>query len=250
MTAFVNRVAPKVPQFYSKTPTAPYGVAALPANLAAGQTFGYYQGPTAANPRGTYFYNGSSPPTTSIITAGTLIMHELIPGHHFQISLQQENEALPAFRRADFSVTAYVEGYAEYAAQLGFDMGLYGDPYDHAGRLMQDLMVSTRLVVDTGMNALGWSRERASDFMRKNTNLNDKQIASETLRYSCDLPAQALAYKIGELTMLRYRDDARKRLGSKFDIRQFHSWLIGSGTMTLDTLADHLRYEEGTAASH
>jgi len=250
LTAFVNRVTPKVPQYYSKTPTAPYGVAALPANLAAGQTFGYYQAPTAANPRGTYLYNGSSPSTTSIVSAGTLIMHELIPGHHFQISLQQENDALPAFRRTDFSVTAYVEGYAEYAAQLGFDMGLYGDPYDHAGRLMQDLMVSTRLVVDTGMNALGWSRERASDFMRKNTNLNDKQIASETLRYSCDLPAQALAYKIGELTMLRYRDDARKRLGSKFDIRQFHAWLIGSGTMTLDTLAEHLRYEEGAAAGH
>ncbi|MBV8638048.1 MAG: DUF885 domain-containing protein [Candidatus Eremiobacteraeota bacterium] len=250
LTAFVKRVEPHIPQFYSKTPTAPYGVEALPANLAAGQTFGYYQAPTAAQPRGTYLYNGSSPSTTSIVSAGTLIMHELIPGHHFQISLQQENATLPPFRRADFSVTAYVEGYAEYAAQLGFDMGVYNDPYDHAGRLMQDLMVSSRLVVDTGMNALGWSRERAMEFMRKNTNLNDKQIASETLRYSCDLPAQALAYKIGELTMLRYRDEARQRLGSRFDIRQFHMWLIGSGTMGLDTLGDHLRYEETVAAGH
>ncbi len=250
LTAFVKRVEPKIPQFYSKTPKEPYDVEALPANLAAGQTFGYYQPPTAARPRGTYFYNGSSPSTTSIVSAGTLIMHELIPGHHFQFSLQEENDRLPAFRKVDFSVTSYVEGYAEYAAQLGFDMGLYGDPYDHAGRLMQDLMVSTRLVVDTGMNALGWSRERASEFMRANTNLNDKQIASETLRYSCDLPAQALGYKIGELTMLRYRDEARKRLGSRFDIRQFHAWLIGSGTMTLDTLGEHLRYEEDTAASH
>jgi uncharacterized protein (DUF885 family) len=250
LTAFVTRVAPKIPQFYNKTPKAPYGVAALPASLAAGQTFGYYQPPTAASPRGTYFYNGSSPSTTSIVSAGTLIMHELIPGHHFQFGLQQENNAIPNFRRADFSVTAFVEGYAEYAAQLGFDMGMYGDPYDHAGRLMQDLMVSTRLVVDTGMNALGWSRERASAYMRQNTNLNDKQIATETLRYSCDLPAQALGYKIGEITMLRLRNEARQRLGSKFDIREFHAWLLGSGTMGLDTLSDHLRYEEQRAAGH
>jgi uncharacterized protein (DUF885 family) len=100
------------------------------------------------------------------------------------------------------------------------------------------------------MNALGWSRERAMAYMKQNTNLNDKQIASETLRYSCDLPAQALAYKIGELTMLRYRSEAQQRLGSRFDMRQFHAWLIGSGTMTLDTLGDHLRYEEGAAAGH
>ena len=250
LTAFVSRVAPVIPRFYHTIPRAPYGVAALPANLAAGQTFGYYEAPTAAKARGTYLYNGSSPPTTSIVSTGTLIMHELIPGHHFQFSLQLENNAIPPFRRADFSVTAFVEGYAEYAAQLGFMMGVYEDPYDHAGRLMQDLMVSVRLVVDTGMNELGWSRERAMAYMRENTNLNDEQIASETLRYSCDLPAQALAYKIGELTMLRYRDEAQTRLGPGFDIRQFHQWLIGSGAMTLDTLREHLRYEEEHAASH
>lgn len=250
LTAFVDRVAPVVPQFYRTMPRAPYGVAALPANLAAGQTFGYYQQPTPAKPRGTYVYNGSSPSTTSIVSAGTLIMHELIPGHHFQFALQLENDAIPPFRRSDFSVTAFVEGYAEYAAELGFAMGMYDDPYDRAGRLMQDLMVSVRLVVDTGMNELGWSRERAMAYMRENSNLNDKQIASETLRYSCDLPAQALAYKIGELTMMRYRDEAKARLGSRFDIREFHEWLLGSGTMTLDTLGDHLRYEEERAASH
>jgi uncharacterized protein (DUF885 family) len=122
-------------------------------------------------------------------------------------------------------------------------MGVYETPYDKAGRIMQDLMVSTRLVVDTGMNALGWSRERAMAFMRENLTLSDAQIATESLRYSTDIPGQALAYKTGELTMLELRDEAKKRLGPAFDIRRFHAWVIDSGSMTLDTLRAHVNYE-------
>ena len=131
----------------------------------------------------------------------------------------------------------------EYASQLCWEIGVYETPYDKAGRIMQDLMVSTRLVVDTGMNALGWSRERAMAYMRENLTLSEAQIASETLRYSTDIPGQALAYKTGELTMREIRADAQKRLGSKFDIRRFHSWLIDSGSMALDTLRSHVDYE-------
>jgi uncharacterized protein (DUF885 family) len=167
----------------------------------------------------------------------------LIPGHHFQIALQQENTSLPNVRHYDFSETGYVEGWGEYASQLCFEMDVYRTPYDKLGRMMQDLMVSTRLVVDTGMNALGWSRERAMQYMRENLTLSEAQIESESLRYSTDLPGQALAYKTGELTMLALRDRAKAELGSQFDIRRFHEWVIGSGAMTLDALRAHIDYE-------
>jgi uncharacterized protein (DUF885 family) len=128
-------------------------------------------------------------------------------------------------------------------------MGVYETPYDKAGRVMQDLMVSTRLVVDTGMNALGWSRERAMAFMRENLTLSDAQIATESLRYSTDIPGQALAYKTGELTMLQIREETQKKLGNAFDIRRFHAWVIDSGSMTLDTLRSHVEYEIAKSGS-
>jgi uncharacterized protein (DUF885 family) len=157
--------------------------------------------------------------------------------------LQQENTALPNVRHYDFTETGYLEGWGEYASQLCWDMGVYTTPYDRAGRIMQDLMVSTRLVVDTGMNALGWSRERAMQYMRDNLTINDTQIGTESLRYSTDIPGQALAYKTGELAMLAMREDARKKLGAKFDNRAFDSWIIDDGCMTLDTLREHIAYE-------
>jgi uncharacterized protein (DUF885 family) len=156
-----------------------------------------------------------------------------------QIALQRENGALPEFRRYTF-MTAFCEGYAEYAAQLGFEMGMYEDPYDEAGRLMLDAMISTRLVVDTGMNALGWTLDQARRFMASQTLLSDREIASESLRYSCDLPAQSLAYKIGQTAILELREEARRRYGRFFDIRAFHDWLLGHGAVTLDALREAL----------
>ena len=243
LDVYVGRAAAAVPRYFLHVPKAPYGVAPLPKELAGSQTFGYYDQPTAARPKGVYLYNAWHPERTSALTAGALICHELIPGHHFQIVLQQENAALPNVRHYDFSETGFVEGWGEYASQLCWQMGVYESPYDKAGRIMQDLMVSTRLVVDTGMNALGWSRERAMQYMRANLVLNESQIESESLRYSTDIPGQALAYKTGELTLLQIRQRAKDELGSAFDIRKFHSWIIDSGTMTLDTLRAHVDYE-------
>ncbi|MGB6517075.1 MAG: DUF885 domain-containing protein [Candidatus Cybelea sp.] len=243
LEVYVKRAASAVPRYFLQLPTAPYGVAPLPKELAESQTFGYYDQPTAARPKGVYLYNAWHPDRTSALGAGALICHELIPGHHFQIALQQENTALPNVRRYDFSETGFVEGWGEYASQLCWDMGVYETPYDKAGRIMQDLMVSTRLVVDTGMNALGWSRQRAMQFMRENLTLSEPQIETESLRYSTDIPGQALAYKTGELTMLQIRRHARDELGAAFDVRRFHSWVIGSGSMTLDTLQAHVDYE-------
>jgi uncharacterized protein (DUF885 family) len=243
LEVYVRRAAAAVPQYFLHTPTAPYGVAPLPKELAGAQTFGYYDQPTAARPKGVYLYNAWHPERTSALGAGALICHELIPGHHFQIALQQENTALPIVRRYDFSEVGFVEGWGEYASQLCWEMGVYRTPYDKAGRLMQDLMVSTRLVVDTGMNALGWSRERAMQFMRDNLTLSEAQIETESLRYSTDIPGQALAYKTGELTLREIRARAQQQLGAAFDIRKFHSWVIDSGSMTLDTLRAHVDYE-------
>jgi len=240
---YVHRAAAAVPEYFSHTPKAPYGVQPLPKELAGAQTFGYYDQPTAARPKGIYLYNAWHPEKTSALGAGALICHELIPGHHFQIALQQENSALPNVRRYDFSEVGFVEGWGEYASQLCWQMGVYQTPYDRAGRILQDLMISTRLVVDTGMNAMGWSRERAMQFMRENLTLSDAQIESESLRYSTDIPGQALAYKTGELTLLQIRTHAQQQLGSAFDFRKFHSWVIDSGSMTLDTLRAHVDYE-------
>ncbi len=119
-------------------------------------------------------------------------------------------------------------------------MGIYEDPYDRYGRLMMDMMLSVRLAVDTGMNALGWSRRRAADFMRENTLPSETEIATETLRYAVDMPAQALAYKIGSLKMMELRGNAQQPLGQRFDVRQFHEWIIGSGSMPLPTLEQHV----------
>jgi len=188
---------------------------------------------------GHYYYNGSKLNERNLLFAPALIAHELIPGHHFQIARQEEDEALPLFRRENFD-TAFIEGWGEYAAALGKEMGIYDDPYDRYGRLMMDMLLSVRLVVDTGMNTLGWSRERAADFMRENTLLSEPEIGAETLRYAVDMPAQALAYKIGSLKMLELRQTAQQRLGSRFDVKQFHEWIIGSGSMPLPILEQHV----------
>ncbi|HEX9501669.1 MAG TPA: DUF885 domain-containing protein, partial [Thermoanaerobaculia bacterium] len=239
LTAYLHKIEPHVQQFFSVVPKARYDVQRLNPSMEGGITFGYYQQPTATDPVGHYYYNGSRLNERNQLFAPALIAHELIPGHHFQIARQEENESLPPFRRENFD-TAYIEGWGEYAAALGNEMGIYDDPYDRYGRLMMDMMLSVRLVVDTGMNALGWSRERAAAFMRENTLLSETEISTETLRYAVDMPAQALAYKIGSLKMMELRRNAQQQLGPRFDIRQFHEWIIGSGSMPLPILEQHV----------
>ena len=242
LTRYLHKIEPHVPELFSRAPKARYDVQRLDPALEGGITFGYYQQPTATDPIGHYYYNGSRLNERNLLFAPALIAHELIPGHHFQIARQEENENLPPFRRENFD-TAYVEGWGEYAASLGSGMRLYDDVYDRYGRLMMDMMLSVRLVVDTGMNALGWSRDRAADFMRENTLLSETEISTETLRYAVDMPAQALAYKIGSLKMLELRSKAQQQLGAGFDIRQFHEWIIGSGSMPLPILEEHVAAE-------
>lgn len=236
----VARIEPAIDQFFARRPKAPYGVKRLDPQLEPGQTFGYYQIPTKTDPRGYYNYNGSNLSDRSLLNAAALIFHELVPGHHFQINLAYENPDIPEFRRESFD-TAFTEGWGEYAAGLAGEMGMYKDPYDRYGRLAMEMFVSVRLVVDTGMNALGWPRERAIAYMRENAMETDTQIASETLRYSCDMPGQALAYKMGAMRIVELREKAKAALGPKFDIRKFHDWILQSGSLPMTTLERHVQ---------
>lgn len=235
LMSHIRRIEPKVDDFFLRKPKAPYGVRRIEPRLEPGQTFGYYNEPTATDPMGYYNYNGSSLPDRSLLNAAALIYHELIPGHHFQISLANETEAIPAFRRETYD-TAYTEGWGEYSSELAGEMGMYADLYDRYGRLSMDMFVSTRLVVDTGMNALGWSRDRAVTFMREHLAETDTQIRSESLRYSCDIPGQALAYAMGAVRIRELREKARTALGPRFDIRRFHDAVLGSGSLPMTTL--------------
>jgi uncharacterized protein (DUF885 family) len=235
MTA-VRRIEPKIGTQFGKLPKATYGVRRLEAELEGAMTFGYYRQPTPAIAEGDYYYNGSRLSERSLLNAAALIYHELVPGHHFQINLQMENESLPDFRRLSFGETAYTEGWGEYASALAGEMGMYADPYDACGRLAMDAFISTRLVVDTGMNALGWSRERAIAYMKENTFEGDLQIGTESLRYSTDIPGQALAYKLGSLEIRRLREKAKSALGARYDPRRFHDAVLGSGTLPLSVL--------------
>jgi uncharacterized protein (DUF885 family) len=240
LMAAENRIVPKVGTLFGKEPKAPYGVRRLDPELEGALTFGYYQMPTATDPKGYYLYNGSNLDKRSLLGAGSLIAHELVPGHHFQLNLQAENQSLPEWRREGIFYTAFVEGWGEYASAIAGELGMYDEPYELAGRILFDMFLTSRLVVDTGLNALGWSRQKAMDYMRANTDRSDNEIQTETLRYACDMPAQALAYKIGSRKLWELRDRASRALGSNFDIRRYHDAILGSGAMPLDILEKHV----------
>lgn len=235
LLSHVHALEPKVDAYFLRTPKAPYGVKRLEPEREAAMTFGTYEPPSPTEPRGLYYYNGSKLEDRSLLTAAPIAYHELVPGHHFQIALADENKALPRFRR-EIMDTAYTEGWADYSAGLADEMGLYADPYDLYGRLAMDMFISVRLVVDTGMNALGWSRARAVAFMREHDLESDTQIHTESLRYAVDMPGQALAYKMGSRGFWELRRKAEKALGPRFDVRRFHECILGGGSLPLAVL--------------
>jgi uncharacterized protein (DUF885 family) len=239
LLAHVAAIEPEVDAFFSHFPEAPYRLQRLGPELEGSMTYGYYQEPTTAESHGTYFYNGSRLEERSLIGAAALIYHELIPGHHFQVALQSENRDLPAYR-GDSWHDGFGEGWAEYASMLAEEMGMYRDPYDLYGRLAEESFMAARLVVDTGMNRLGWSRERASAFMREHTVASETEIATETLRYAVDMPGQALSYALGALEIRALRERARQQLGQRFDIRRFHAAVLEHGSMPLAVLGRHI----------
>lgn len=229
--AYVARLEPLLPDWFTTLPRAPYGVARVDRELEASLAYGFYEVPRADQPVGRYRYNGSGLENRSLLGAATLIYHELAPGHHFQIARQAENESLPLLRREVAEFTAFVEGWAEYAAGLGWEMGLYDDPWDAYGRLAHERFMAQRLVVDTGLNLATMTLEQARTFMRANTIESDAQIGPELLRYSTDLPGQALTYRAGHLEFAAQRTAAQARTGSAFDVRAFHEAILSGGAL-------------------
>ena len=240
LMAYDARIRPRVGEYFGRMPRAQGDVRRLDPRLEGAMTYGYYQWPTATDSMGHYYYNGSKLEERSLLMAAPLVYHELIPGHHFQFSLAQENALLPPYRR-DLGFTAYNEGWGEYASQLAGEMGMYADPYERYGRLGMEMFLACRLVVDTGMNYYGWPRARAMQFMREHALESATQINTESLRYSVDLPGQALAYKMGALEMLRLRERSRAALGAHFDLKAFHEAVLESGALPLSVLGTKLQ---------
>ncbi|MGW6916120.1 DUF885 domain-containing protein [Kitasatospora sp. NPDC054939] len=242
----LERLAPVLPRWFAVLPQAPYGLARLDPALEPGMTFGYYEAPTAADPVGRYRYNGSDLERRSLLGSASLIHHELAPGHHFHLARQAENRELPQLRREVAEFGAFNEGWAEYAAGLGWEMGLYEDPWDAYGRLAQERFTAQRLVVDTGLNLGTMDLEQARDFMRANSTEADGQIASDLLRYATDLPGQALSYRAGYLEFGGLRARAEAELGGGFDVRAFHEAVLGGGALPFPALRRRVARELGS----
>jgi uncharacterized protein (DUF885 family) len=231
-----KRIDAKLPALFGTLPRNPYGVRAVPKFMAPTQTTAYYMpGSLRAGNPGWFYANTYALEQRPLYEMVPLSLHEAVPGHHLQISIAQELPDQPEFRR-DMHFTAYVEGWALYAERLGIEMGFFkDDPYADFGRLTYEMWRSTRLVVDTGIHAMGWGKEQAMDFMKRNTALSELNIEREVDRY-IDWPGQACGYKIGELRIRAMRAKAEAALGTGFDVRAFHDALLGAGALPLDVL--------------
>lgn len=241
LLAVAERMNERIGGYFLVEPAAPFGVRRLDPALEGAVTYGYYQPPSPSDPRGTYLYNGSQLDKRSLLSITGLALHELVPGHHFHIARQFENSALPAFRRQSFA-TAYTEGWGSYASFLGLEAGLAEDPYDRYGIYTLEVFLASRLVVDPGMNLLGWSLDEARAYMGEHTLESASQIASETLRYATDLPGQGLAYQMGKRKLIELRTRAGAALGERFDLRRFHEAVLGPGAMPLAVLEQHIAW--------
>ena len=227
-------------EFFLTKPDAPFGARRLDPALEGSQTFGYYNPPTPADPVGYYNFNGSDLDKRSWLTYSGISLHELFPGHHFHLTRQYANEALPKVRRNGMH-TAYTEGWGMYSTFLGIDSGfLADDPLSEYGAYMMEIFVATRLVVDTGMNLLGWTLEEGRRYMRDHIFDSETQIRSESLRYSTDLWGQALGYQMGKRAIVELRRRAEAALGDDFDLRRFHEAVLGPGSLPMTVLESHI----------
>jgi uncharacterized protein (DUF885 family) len=224
-----------LPGYFGRLPRMPYSVQPVPADLAPNYTGGRYSPPPIGGRTGGEFWvNTYQLEKRPLYSLTALALHEAVPGHHLQISLGRELTDVPPFR-LDFYSHAFGEGWGLYSEKLGEEMGVYKTPYDHFGRLSYEMWRACRLVVDTGIHALGWSRERARQYLADNTALADQEVRTETDRYIA-WPGQALAYKMGELKILELRTKAQQALGAHFDVRTFHDAVMANGSVPLPVL--------------
>jgi uncharacterized protein (DUF885 family) len=213
----------------------PYGIREVPAYAAEGETAAYYNPGLGDGTRpGMYYVNTYDLPSRPLYEIEALSLHEAVPGHHLQIALQAELSDLPMFRRYS-GYQSFVEGWALYAERLGLEVGFYTDPYSNFGRLSYEMWRACRLVVDSGMHTLGWTRKQAIDHLAENTSSTLVNIINEVDRYIA-WPGQALAYKLGELKIRELRSQAEDQLGDKFNLREFHDVVLLSGAVPMDIL--------------
>ena len=231
---YIAQMQPKLPQLFTLLPNSPVTVEAIPAFQSAAATH-YVTGTPDGKRPGRVVVATSDFAKRSLIDDEAIAYHEGIPGHHMQLSVQQQLTGLPKFRLHNLGFNAYTEGWALYAEQLGKEVGFYQDPVSDYGRLSSELFRAVRLVVDTGIHSKGWTREQVVEFFRKSGAVDEPTIQSETDRY-ISWPAQALSYKLGQLKFRELRDRAQTKLGSRFDIRTFHDEMLDGGTLPLDLL--------------
>ncbi len=237
--ACIESVQDKMEKYFLPTDIPPCRAAPLPIELEEYVTFGYYSSPRQGQAEGIYYFNGSDLANKSMLNCAALAYHELLPGHHLHFSRMKACKDIPILI-SDEPDMAFIEGWAEYAADLAEEMGLYSDPYYRFGRLSNKLFVALRLVLDSGLNVLGMSLEEGRKLMKDNLVLTDKEINSELLRYSCDMPGQALSYGIGSGFIKKMRLAASRSLGDDFDIRVFHERLLTLGAVPLFVLEQHM----------
>jgi uncharacterized protein (DUF885 family) len=233
---YIERMAHRLDEYFAFKPAAGHAVAPLPEALSASMTFGYYDPPSRTTATGRYLFNAQNLSRNALANIAALNYHELVPGHHMHVASQRENDALVPLRKHNL-VNAFNEGWAEYAATLAGEMGMYREPEEQFGRYMMDAFLTCRLVVDTGMNVLGWTLEQARDYMRACSFMPEVEIKSESIRYSCDIPGQALAYKLGDSYLLALRERMRAALADRFDIRDFHDAVLKPGSLPLALVA-------------
>ncbi len=236
---FAKKIDGRLPMLFGHLPRQPYGVAPVPDDIAPFYTAGRYVGaPLEANRGGYYWVNTHALESRPLYAIPALTLHEGAPGHHIQGALAQEQDGQPPFRRYDY-ISAYGEGWGLYAEKLGLEMDIYETPYEHFGRLTYEMWRACRLVIDTGIHAMGWTRERALDYLASNTALSLHEVTTEVDRY-ISWPAQALSYKLGEYTIWQLRAKAEAQLGSDFDIRAFHDFILALGSVPLDVLTEEV----------
>ncbi len=224
----------KLPALFKTLPRTPYGVIEVPASIAPKYTTGRYSGPSRDDQAGNYWVNTYALDRRPLYVLEALTLHEAVPGHHLQISLAREMDDVPAFRNQTY-ISAFGEGWGLYSEFLGIEAGFYQDPYSDFGRLTYEMWRAVRLVVDTGMHAKGWSRQQAMDYLANNSALSLHNVQTEIDRY-ISWPAQALSYKLGELTIKKLRLRAEQQLGEQFDLREFHDQVLKNGSIPLSLL--------------
>jgi uncharacterized protein (DUF885 family) len=236
---FAKKADGRLPQLFGRLPRQPYGVAPVPEDIAPFYTAGRYVGASLEAHRGGYYWvNTYDLKSRPLYALPALTLHEAAPGHHLQLALALEQADQPEFRRNDY-ISAYGEGWALYAEKLGLEMDIYETPYHHFGRLTYEMWRACRLVIDTGVHAMGWNREQAQEYLASNTALSIHEVTTEVDRY-ISWPAQALSYKLGEYTIWQLRRAAESRLGSDFDLRAFHDFILALGSVPLDILKDEV----------